>query len=48
MAEQQTKAKPLELLPGQARTLAYGENLRTDYRLLECDEALLEQVLAGG
>lgn len=38
----------LQLEPGKPRTLRYGEQMRTDLKLLEVDEDLLQELLQNG
>lgn len=41
-------APGLQLAPGQPRTLAYGQGIRRDMRLLEVtDEGMLEELMTG-
>lgn len=41
-------ASQLQLAPGQPRTLAYGQAIRKDLKLLEVDEELLDELLHTG
>ena len=41
-------ASQLHLAPGQPRTLAYGQAIRKDLKLLEVDEELLDELLHTG
>ena len=41
-------ASQFQLAPGQPRTLAYGQAIRKDLKLLEVDEELLDELLHTG
>ncbi len=43
-----SKEGGLQLVHGKPRTLAFADNVRKDFKLLELDEAVLQELLDTG